>query len=211
MLGPAIQEFGIPILAAHLFILYFGVIADITPPVAVAAYAASGIARSDQFETGVQAFALSLNKAIVPFAFVLTPGILLIRGVGIGEEVRVIGLADALDVGYFVPNVLLPVVGVFLGVVALGVTVIGYLYTDVSRGARALLAVVSLLLMAPLVLLEAATGLLALAGTPVALDPVAFDLALRGVGAIALAGFVVRNRRRADLEEAEAGAVADTA
>jgi TRAP-type uncharacterized transport system fused permease subunit len=211
MLGPAIQEFGIPILAAHLFILYFGVIADITPPVAVAAYAASGIARSDQFETGVQAFALSLNKAIVPFAFVLTPGILLIRGVGTGEEVRVIGLADALDVGYFVPNVLLPVVGVFLGVVALGVTVIGYLYTDVSRGARALLAVVSLLLMAPLVLLEAATGLLALAGTPVALDPVAFDLALRGVGAIALAGFVVRNRRRADLEEAEAGAVADTA
>lgn len=105
LLGPAIAEFGIPILAAHLFILYFGVIADSTPPVAVAAYAASGVAKSDPFETGVEAFTLSLNKAIVPFAFVLSPGILLIRGTGTGREVNVLTLADITELGFFIPEV----------------------------------------------------------------------------------------------------------
>jgi TRAP-type uncharacterized transport system fused permease subunit len=210
MLGPAIEAFGIPILAAHLFILYFGVIADITPPVAVAAYAASGIAKSDQFDTGVQAFSLSLNKAIVPFAFVLTPGILLIRGTGTGEEVRVIGLADLASFGYSVPNVILPVAGVFVGVVALAVTVIGYLYTDVNRGGRALAAVAALLLMAPLVFYNLAETALSAAGLPV-VGPIPFDLTLRAAGAVAFAAFAVRNRRRAAAEEEEPEAVADTA
>jgi len=206
MLGPAIQRFGIPILAAHLFILYFGVIADITPPVAVAAYAASGIAKSDQFMTGVTAFSLSLNKAIVPFAFVLTPGILLLRGVGTGQEVRVIGVADLLDLGYSVPNVIIPVVGVFVGVVALGVTVIGYLYTDVDRGTRVLLAFAALFLMAPLLFYGLLTGLLSLVGvSPV--GQTAFDLSFRALGAVMFAVLVVRNRRKADAERPEADAV----
>ena len=96
LLGPAIaQSSDIPLLAAHLFILYFGVIADITPPVAVAAYAASGIAKSDPFRTGTKAFSLSLNKAIVPFAFALTPGILLLRGQN--QDFRVINAADVAE------------------------------------------------------------------------------------------------------------------
>ncbi|WP_227353018.1 TRAP transporter permease [Haladaptatus salinisoli] len=197
MLGPAISGFGIPILSAHLFILYFGVIADITPPVAVAAYAASGIAKSDQFRTGVEAFSLSLNKAIVPFAFVLTPGILLLRGTGTGEEVRVIGLADVTELGYFVPDVLIPVTGVFVGVVALGATVIGYLYTDVGRTDRAAFALAALLLMAPLLLFNTATGLLGLLGLPT-FDPGSFDLVLRAIGAVAFGALVLKNRRRAD-------------
>ncbi|WP_135829922.1 TRAP transporter permease [Halorussus halobius] len=202
MLGPAISEVGaIPILAAHLFILYFGVIADITPPVAVAAYAASGIAKSDQFETGVTAFSLSLNKAIVPFAFVLTPGILLLRGTGTGEEVDVIGLADVADLGYFVPEVLIPVAGVFVGVVALAATIIAYLYTDVGGLSRALFALAALLLMAPLLLFNTVAGLLALVGVVGELDPGLFDLALRGVGAVLFGVLAVRNRRRADTEQ----------
>jgi len=124
MLATPLVEFGIPLLAAHLFILYFGVIADITPPVAVAAYAASGIAKSDPFETGVKAaFSLSLNKAIVP-AFVLAPGIVLLRekanaaDLPIREQYRVVGFADLAELSYSVPEILIPIAGVFLGVIA---------------------------------------------------------------------------------------------
>ncbi|WP_115863210.1 TRAP transporter permease [Halorussus litoreus] len=212
MLGPAITEIGgIPILAAHLFILYFGVIADITPPVAVAAYAASGIAKSDQFDTGVKAFSLSLNKAIVPFAFVLTPGILLLRGTGTGEEVSVIGFSDMVDLGYFVPEVLVPVIGVFVGVVALGATIIAYLYTDVGGVGRWLFALAALLLMAPLLLFNSVTSLLSLVGVAGELDPGAFDLVLRAFGAVLFGALALRNRRRAEAEQPEAEAVADTA
>ncbi|WP_158058588.1 TRAP transporter permease [Halorussus halophilus] len=202
MLGPAISEFGIPILAAHLFILYFGVIADITPPVAVAAYAASGIAQSDQFDTGVTAFSLSLNKAIVPFAFVLTPGILLLRGVGTGQEVHVVGVSDILDFGWFVPQVVIPVIGVLVGVLALGATVIGYLYTDVSRADRAWFALAALLLMAPLLLFNTANSVLSLLGVVQNVEAGLFDLLLRAVGGLLFGALVVKNRRRADTEQA---------
>jgi TRAP transporter 4TM/12TM fusion protein len=191
LLGPAIAEFGIPILAAHLFILYFGVIADITPPVAVAAYAASGVAKSDPFETGVEAFSLSLNKAIVPFAFVLSPGILLLRGTGTGRDVHVLTFAGMADVGYFVPQVVIPIVGVFLGVVALGATVIGYLYTDVSRGERLAFAFAALLLMAPGMVL----GPLPLAG--ITSSSVMLDIGTRLLGALLFAAIAVSNRRQA--------------
>ena len=200
MLGPAIAspEFGIPILAAHMFILYFGVIADITPPVAVAAYAASGLAKSDQFQTGVEAFSLSLNKAIVPFAFVLSPGILLLRGSG--EQVHVLGLADVADAGFFVPEVLVPILCVFVGVVGLAATVIGYLYTDVGRSERAAFAVAALLLMAPGLLFNVFFTLLGLLGVEVGIDPLALDLSFRFVGAVIFGLLVVQNRRRAGNE-----------
>lgn len=208
MLGPAISAFGIPILAAHLFILYFGVIADITPPVAVAAYAASGIAKSDQFQTGVEAFSLSLNKAIVPFAFVLSPGILLLRGVGTGEEVHVLNLADVADVGYFVPEVLIPIAGVFIGVIGLAATVIGYLYTDVSRAERAAFALAALLLMAPGLLFNVFFTTLSLFGVTPSFDPLVLDLAMRFVGLILFGVLVTKNRRDASAQAAEAPAPA---
>ncbi|MFC6726136.1 TRAP transporter large permease subunit, partial [Halobium palmae] len=183
----------IPILAAHLFILYFGVIADITPPVAVAAYAASGVAKSDPFETGVKAFSLSLNKAIVPFAFVLSPGILLLRGTGTGEEAHVITFADVADLGWFVPEVLVPIVCVFVGVFALGPTIIGYLYSDVSGLERALFAVSSLFLMAPGLIFNPVLTLLELVGVTVGAGLV-LDLALRAVGLVIFAALLAKNR-----------------
>ncbi|WP_435099106.1 TRAP transporter permease [Halarchaeum sp. P4] len=191
LLGPAIQNIGgIPILAAHLFILYFGVIADITPPVAVAAYAASGIAKSDQFQTGVEAFSLSLNKAIVPFAFIFTPGILLLRGTGGPESVHTLGMADIADLGFFVPEVLVPIVGVFLGVYALGPTVIGYLYAPLSRLERAGFALSGLLLIAP--------GLLGVVRDTLGIAPLTFDLTFRALGLALFAALVLKNRRVRD-------------
>ena len=57
---------------------YFGVLADVTPPVALAAFAAAGIARSEPMGTGMTAFRLSMGKALVPFAFVYSPSLLMI-------------------------------------------------------------------------------------------------------------------------------------
>ncbi len=203
MLGPALTGFGLPELAAHLFILYFGVIADITPPVAVAAYAASGVAKSDPFQTGIEAFSLSLNKAIVPFAFVLTPGIVLLRELPdaaelpAGEKFRVVGLADLADPSWVVPEVVVPVAGVFLGVVALAATVIGYVYADVGRVERAAFALSSLLLMAPGLLVSGGYDVLELAGVASGEVTLLLDLSLRAVGLVLFAALLVLNRRRA--------------
>ncbi|WP_254546135.1 TRAP transporter permease [Halomarina pelagica] len=210
LLVPAITELSaIPVLAAHLFVLYFGVIADITPPVAVAAYAASGIAKSDPFKTGVEAFSLSLNKAIVPFAFVLTPGILLIRGTG--ENATVVGLGAVADPAFFLLEVLVPIAGVFLGVVALGATVIGFLYAGLGRGQRALFALSAFLLMAPKLLLNAVFDLLAALGVAVGIgDPLLLDLVLRGLGGALFGVLAVVNRRGAAGESTTTEEVAPT-
>jgi len=78
MVAPALAGLGVPLLATHFFVFYFGVLADVTPPVALAAFAAAGIARSEPMRTGMTAFRLSMGKALVPFAFVYTPALLLI-------------------------------------------------------------------------------------------------------------------------------------
>ncbi|WP_222913816.1 TRAP transporter fused permease subunit [Natrinema sp. SYSU A 869] len=203
MLATPLVEFGIPLLAAHLFILYFGVIADITPPVAVAAYAASGVAKSDPFETGVKAFSLSLNKAIVPFAFVLAPGIVLLREkanadeLPIREQYRVVGFSDLAELSYSVPEIVVPVIGVFLGVIALGATVIGTLYTSVNRAERTGFALSSLLLMAPQLLSASVFDLLGFAGVTVSVDALLIDLTLRGIGFVLFVVLVAKNHREA--------------
>lgn len=65
-------------LTTHMFVFFYGVVADVTPPVALAAYAASGIAGSNQFKTGIEAFKISTNKFLVPFAFIYQPAFLLL-------------------------------------------------------------------------------------------------------------------------------------
>ncbi len=79
IVAPALAQLGVPQLATHFFVFYFGVLADVTPPVALAAFAAAGIARSEPMRTGMTAFRLSMGKALVPFAFVYTPSLLLIN------------------------------------------------------------------------------------------------------------------------------------
>ncbi len=73
----AAHGLGIPLLAVHLFCLYFGVMADATPPVALAAFAASGISGGDPFKTGVQGFIYELRTAVLPFVFLYNQEILL--------------------------------------------------------------------------------------------------------------------------------------
>lgn len=77
------QENGylIPAIAAHLFVFYFGILADDTPPVGLAAYAAAGIAKADPIKTGIQGFKYDIRTAILPFMFFFNPELLLISGV----------------------------------------------------------------------------------------------------------------------------------
>jgi len=78
MAAPALVLLGVEKLAAHLFVFYFGIIADITPPVALAAYAGAGIARANPFWTGITASKLAIGAFIVPYIFVLNPAMVLI-------------------------------------------------------------------------------------------------------------------------------------
>lgn len=75
---PALANLGVPPLASHLFVLYYGVISEITPPVCASAYAAAGIAGADPFKTGISAFSLGMAKLMVPMVFVYSPAMLIV-------------------------------------------------------------------------------------------------------------------------------------
>jgi len=77
VLGPAVTLLGVPVLSIHLFVFYFGVLANVTPPVALAAYAAAPIAGADPIRTGLAAAKLSLVGFIIPFSFIYEPQLLL--------------------------------------------------------------------------------------------------------------------------------------
>ena len=79
LVAPALTGMGVAPIAAHLFILYFGIISNITPPVALAAYAAAGVSKGNPTRTGVKAFKLAISGFILPFMFVYNP-LLLFQG-----------------------------------------------------------------------------------------------------------------------------------
>jgi TRAP transporter 4TM/12TM fusion protein len=76
--APAIILLGVPDLSAHLFVFYFGIIADITPPVALAAFAAAGVSGGEPIKTGIDSTKLAIAAFIIPYMFVLSPELLLI-------------------------------------------------------------------------------------------------------------------------------------
>jgi hypothetical protein len=84
LMAPVIVELGaqtgllVPLIAVHLFVFYFGLMADVTPPVGLASYAAAGIAKSDPIKTGLTAFGYSARTAILPFMFIFNTQLLLI-------------------------------------------------------------------------------------------------------------------------------------
>lgn len=86
----------VPLLAAHLFVFYFGILADDTPPVGLAAFAASAIAKSDPIQTGVQGFVYDLRTAVLPFVFIYNLELLMMQGVGPKGEI--IWIADAMKI-----------------------------------------------------------------------------------------------------------------
>jgi TRAP transporter 4TM/12TM fusion protein len=75
--APALVMLDLPPIAAHFFVFFYGVLADVTPPVALAAYAGASMAGADPFKTGNTAFRLAIGKALVPFVFAFTPSMLI--------------------------------------------------------------------------------------------------------------------------------------
>ncbi|MCC5912180.1 MAG: TRAP transporter permease [Clostridiaceae bacterium] len=127
--APVLVELGIPVIAAHLFVFYFGIVADITPPVALAAFAGSGIAGSNPFKTGVQASKLAFAAYLVPFIFATSPVLVLVDA----TPVKLItALATAL-----------------IGMYAIAGGVSGYLKTDAKVWERVILAVGGIMLVNP--------------------------------------------------------------
>jgi TRAP transporter 4TM/12TM fusion protein len=92
VMGPVLENMGIPKIAAHMFMLYFGVLSVLTPPVALAAFAAAPLAGSQPMETGYEAVRLAIAGFIIPFVFVYRPDILLINGYSyLGLAVAIVG------------------------------------------------------------------------------------------------------------------------
>ena len=108
--APALIQMGVPIMAAHLFVFYFGIIADVTPPVALAAYAGAGISGGNPMKTGVVASKLAVAAFVIPYVFVLSPSLLMINTTPTEllwslttSIIGMIGLGAAM-IGYFLAN-----------------------------------------------------------------------------------------------------------
>ena len=127
IVAPALVPLGVPQVATHFFVFYYGVLADVTPPVALAAFAAAGIARSEPMGTGNTAFRLSMGKALVPFAFVFTPSLLFV------------------DFDPWAFTVAL--IGIVIAVIGLGAAYAGYCKRPIGRPAFFALNLCSLLLV----------------------------------------------------------------
>lgn len=88
VMGPSLQKLGVPIIHTHMFVLYFGVLSAITPPVALAAFAASPIAGSGPMATALEASRLALPGFVIPFAFIYQPALLLGTGYDLSDSVQ---------------------------------------------------------------------------------------------------------------------------
>ena len=128
LIAPAMIKLGVLPMAAHMFAFYYATLSAITPPVALAAYAAAGIANSPPMITGVHACRLGLTGFIVPFMFVYGPEILLMGNV---------------------PDIVISCVAATIGCYALSVSMMGWIFTNVPIWARVLCFASALLLIKP--------------------------------------------------------------
>lgn len=128
--APALMHLGVEAIAAHLFIFYFGTRADITPPVALAAYAGAGIAGSNPMKTGYAAFQLGLAGYIIPFMFVYGPELLIIPSSSVFK-------------------IVLATTTAIIGVYCLAAAVQNCLFIKTARHERLILFVVAFLLIKP--------------------------------------------------------------
>lgn len=127
MAAPALVKLGIPPLAAHMFVFYFAMFANITPPVALASFAAAGISGGDPMKTGLQSVKLSLAGFIVPYMFIYSPALLLI------------------DTTW--PVALRVTITAIIGVCMIGMATEGYMFTRMHNALRAICLAGALLLI----------------------------------------------------------------
>jgi len=127
--APILITIGVPKMAAHFFVFYFGIVADITPPVALAAYAGSAIAKSNPMKTGINATKLAIGAFIVPYIFCMNPAMLLI-------DVTVLSMIQI-------------IITSFVGMFGVAAALEGYLLRDMHWITRIMCAAGGLLMMIP--------------------------------------------------------------
>ena len=127
--APILVQMGVPTVAAHFFVFYFGIVADLTPPVALAAYAGAAIAKASPMKTAVTATKLAIGAFIVPYAFAMSPSMLLI-------DTNVL-------------EVILICITAFIGICCISASLEGYLMTDMPWYQRLLSLVGGLMLIFP--------------------------------------------------------------
>jgi TRAP transporter 4TM/12TM fusion protein len=139
--GAALQKLGVDILAAHLFVFYYAVLADVTPPVAVTAFAGAQIAGANPMTTGWQASRIAIGGFLAPFLFVFQPA-LLMRG--------------------SVPEILVSFLSAAIGISALSAAVAGHMFGPLGWPKRILLIAVSLAAISPDATISVATSIVLL-------------------------------------------------
>ena len=127
--APILIQLGVPVLAAHFFVFYFGIVADITPPVALAAYAGSAIAKAPPMKTALNASKLAIAAFIVPYIFAMNPAMLLIDTSA--------------------AQVVLVVVSSLIGIFGVAAALNGFLFRRIGAVGRVLIAAGGLLMMDP--------------------------------------------------------------
>ena len=127
--APILIQLGINPIASHFFVFYFGIVADITPPVALAAYAGSAIAKSDPMKTGINATKLAIGAFVVPYIFAINPSMLL------------------MDQGFV--NAVIVIITSLVGIFAIAAALNGYILRMVSWWERILLIAGGLTLLIP--------------------------------------------------------------
>jgi TRAP transporter 4TM/12TM fusion protein len=129
LMAPALVQLGVNVLAAHLFILYYGILSMITPPVCFAAFAGAAIAGASSMRTGYACMRLGILAYIVPFLFLFSPSLLLMG-----------------SLGSIVVSAITAIAGCFL----LGCALVGYLFRDLSAPIRVLMGLAGIGLLIPI-------------------------------------------------------------
>lgn len=149
VLAPGLIRMGLSTLVAHMFIFYFACMSAITPPVALASYAASGISGSDPMQTGWMSFRMGIPAFIVPYMFYYVPAIIL------GTEKEVMMIATAAGVGPLALGaVIMRSVTALIGVLALVSALQGQYFGKLALWQQVVLAVVCFFLVSPVSVLE---------------------------------------------------------
>jgi TRAP-type uncharacterized transport system fused permease subunit len=125
-----------------MFVFYFGLFANITPPVALAAFAGAGIAGGDPMKTGFQSLKLSLAGFIVPFLFVYNPAMLMIDTTNVATTARDFALPPIM-------TIIMVSITSIVGIIALSASIEGYYKTKIPMLLRLVLAVGALMMIVP--------------------------------------------------------------
>ena len=154
--APILVQLGFNVVAAHFFVFYFGIVADITPPVALAAYAGSAIAKSDPMKTGITATKLAIAAFIVPYIFAYNPEMLFVDMSG----------AVVPNTGAMIFDVIVIGITALLGLFSVATALNGHLYCKVPVVLRLVLIAGGLCMMIPGLLTDV-IGLVVLAAVVV--------------------------------------------